>query len=61
MAALVDQQNAGDRLYRNMHGNFEKSAAFQAASALIFKGLVQPSGYTEPLLHAWRQKVKAGA
>ena len=61
MAALVDQQNAGDKLYRKMHGNFKKSAAFQAASDLVFKGVEQPSGYTEPLLHAWRQKVKAGA
>ena len=36
------------------------AAAFQAASDLVFKGLVQPSGYTEPLLHAWRLKVKSG-
>ena len=58
MAALVDQQNAGDPYYHRMHGNFEKSAAFQAACDLVFKGVEQPSGYTEPLLHAWRQKVK---
>ena len=60
MAALVDQQNAGDPLYRKMHGNFKKSAAFQAACDLVLEGVKQPSGYTEPLLHAWRQKVKAG-
>jgi malate synthase len=60
MAALVDQQNAGDPAYRNMRGNFKKSAAYQAACDLVFKGVEQPSGYTEPLLHAWRQRVKAG-
>jgi len=61
MAAVVDQQNAGDALYQNMAGNFKTSAAYQAAQDLVFKGIEQPSGYTEPLLHAWRLKVKAGA
>jgi malate synthase len=60
MAKVVDQQNAGDPLYQNMSGNEASSAAFQAASDLVFKGLAQPSGYTEPLLHAWRLKVKSG-
>jgi malate synthase len=60
MAALVDQQNAGDAAYRPMQGRLQQSAAYQAACDLVFKGVEQPSGYTEPLLHAWRLKVKAG-
>ena len=60
MAGVVDGQNQGDPAYRNMAGNLAASAAYQAALDLVFKGLVQPSGYTEPLLHAWRLRVKAG-
>jgi malate synthase len=61
MAAVVDQQNAGDASYQKMAGNFATSKAYQAACDLVFKGKEQPSGYTEPLLHAWRLKVKATA
>ena len=59
MAKKVDAQNAGDPLYRPMSGHEETSLAWQAARDLVFKGVEQPSGYTEPLLHAWRAKLKA--
>jgi len=59
MAVKVDAQNAGDPLYRPMSGREESSLAFQTARALVFEGVAQPNGYTEPLLHAYRARVKA--
>jgi malate synthase len=57
MAAVVDEQNAGDPEYRPMAGN-PRSIAYQAALDLAVKGASQPSGYTEPILHAARTAVK---
>ena len=59
MAGVVDMQNSNDPLYQKMVGNFDSSLAYQAALALVLEGQQQPNGYTEPLLHEYRLKLKA--
>ncbi|MEA3066298.1 MAG: malate synthase [Sphingomonadales bacterium] len=61
MAAVVDRQNEGDPFYRLMAPAFDRSIAFRAARALVLEGIAQPSGYTEPLLHAYRLSLKRSA
>ena len=59
MASLVDQQNSADSEYINMCPDLDNSIAYGAAKALIFEGTKQPNGYTEPLLHEMRRRMKA--
>ena len=59
MAKIVDKQNKDDKNYVKMSDDFEKSISFKTACDLIFLGIKQPSGYTEPLLHLNRIKKKA--
>ena len=59
MAKVVDKQNEKDKNYIKMSDNFDNSLSFKTACDLIFKGIEQPSGYTEPLLHLNRIKKKS--